>query len=70
MTGIDQLQENSYKKSFFSSLLAMGKKVIIEDSVWIGANAVVLGGVTVGMGAVIGAGAVVRNDVPAGETVV
>ncbi|MEP4921964.1 MAG: sugar O-acetyltransferase [Roseibium sp.] len=48
---------------------AIGKKVIIEDSVWIGANAVLLGGVTVGRGAVIGAGAVVRNDVLPGETV-
>lgn len=48
---------------------AIGEQIIIEDSVWIGANAVLLGGVTVGKGAVIGAGAVVRNDVPQGETV-
>jgi len=38
--------------------------ISIEDDVWIGANAVVLDGVTVGRGAVIAAGAVVSKDVP------
>ncbi len=38
--------------------------ITIEDDVWIGANAVVLDGVTVGKGAVIAAGAVVSKDVP------
>jgi len=38
--------------------------IVIEDDVWIGANAVVLDGVTVGKGAVIAAGAVVSKDVP------
>lgn len=38
--------------------------IFIEDDVWIGANAVVLDGVTVGKGAVIAAGAVVSRDVP------
>ena len=31
---------------------------------WIGANALIKGGVKIGVGAVIGAGAVVVNDVP------
>ena len=38
--------------------------IVIQDDVWIGANAVVLDGVTVGKGAVIAAGAVVSKDVP------
>lgn len=42
----------------------------IGDDVFIGANAVVIGNVTVGNGAKIGAGAVVVNDVPEGVTVV
>jgi len=41
------------------------KPIIIEDDVWIGAHAVIMLGVTVGKGSVIGAGAVVTNDIPA-----
>ena len=36
----------------------------IGKNVWIGANAIVLPGVTIGDGAVIAAGAIVTNDVP------
>ena len=43
------------------------KPVKIGSRVYIGANAVVLCGVTIGDGAKIGAGAVVTKDVPAGE---
>lgn len=39
--------------------------VHIGNHVWIGANAVVLKGVTIGDGAVVAAGAVVTDDVPA-----
>jgi acetyltransferase-like isoleucine patch superfamily enzyme len=38
--------------------------IVIEDDVWIGAGAAVLDGVTIGRGSVIGAGAVVANDIP------
>ena len=38
--------------------------VEIGHDVWIGANALIMGGVKVGSGAVIGAGAVVTKDVP------
>ncbi len=41
----------------------------IGRDVWIGANAVILGGVTVGDGAVVAAGAVVTKDVAAGAIV-
>ncbi|MNI40841.1 Chloramphenicol acetyltransferase [compost metagenome] len=40
------------------------QKIVIGNDVWIGANAVILPGVTLGDGAVIGAGAVVTKDVP------
>jgi acetyltransferase-like isoleucine patch superfamily enzyme len=39
--------------------------VTICDKVWIGFNALILKGVTIGEGAVVGAGAVVTKDVPA-----
>jgi len=41
----------------------------IGRDVWIGANAVILGGVCIGDGAVIAAGAVVNRDVDAGSIV-
>ena len=40
------------------------RAVVIGDDVWIGANAVVLPGVTVGSHSVVAAGAVVTKDVP------
>lgn len=40
------------------------KQTLIGSDVWIGSNSVILAGVTVGHGAVIGAGAVVTKDVP------
>lgn len=42
----------------------------IEDGVYIGAGAKILGGVRVGRGATVGANAVVTKDVPAGAVVV
>lgn len=38
--------------------------IIIEDNVWIGANAVILKGVNIGTGSVIAAGTVVTKDIP------
>lgn len=43
--------------------------IVIEDFAWIGAAAIVLPGVTIGKGAVIAAGSVVTDDVPAGAIV-
>ena len=40
------------------------KPVVIGDDVWIGANAVILPGVTIGSHCVVAAGAVVTKDVP------
>lgn len=40
------------------------KPVIIDDDVWIGANAVILPGITIGRHVVVAAGAVVTKDVP------
>ncbi len=44
---------------------AQPRAVAIMDHAWIGARAIILPGVTIGEGAVVGAGAVVHRDVPA-----
>jgi len=40
------------------------KGIVIEDDVWIGSKATILDGVVVGVGAIIGAGAVVTHSIP------
>jgi serine O-acetyltransferase len=42
----------------------------LEDGVYVGTGAKILGGVRIGRGATVGANAVVTKDVPAGATVV
>jgi serine O-acetyltransferase len=42
----------------------------LEDGVYVGAGAKILGGVRIGRGATVGANAVVTKDVPEGTTVV
>lgn len=39
------------------------KKVVIEDDVWIGSNAIITGGITIGQGSIVAAGAVVTKSV-------
>lgn len=46
------------------TFVCLVKPVTIKDNVWVGARAIILPGVTIGEGAVIGAGAVVSKDVP------
>ena len=38
--------------------------VILENDVWLGANVTVLGGVNIGSGSILSAGAVVTKSVP------
>ena len=38
--------------------------IVIKDDAWIGMNVIILKGVTIGRGAVVGAGSVVTKDVP------
>ena len=39
-------------------------RVVVKDKAWIGFNCIILKGVTIGEGAVVGAGSVVTKDVP------
>src|SRR5579871_5163100 len=47
----------------------IGKPIVIERNVWIGAAATIIGGVTVGENAVVAAGSVVTRNVPANTMV-
>ena len=46
-------------------MTTIDKDVIIENFVWIGDNVTILGGVTIGEGAIIQAGSVVTKSIPA-----
>jgi len=43
------------------------KEIVLEEDVWLGANVIVLKGVTIGSGAVVAAGAVVNKPIPGYE---
>jgi putative colanic acid biosynthesis acetyltransferase WcaF len=45
------------------------KAIVVEDGVWLAAQSIVLGGVTIGPGSVVGARAMVTRDVKPGDTV-
>lgn len=45
----------------------IAEPVIIEDDVWVGANVIILGNVTIGKGSIIGAGSVVTKNIPSNE---
>ena len=49
-----------------AAAVELGRPVVIEDNVWLGAGAIVCPGVTVGRDSIVGAGSVVTRDVPAG----
>lgn len=63
-TSITSLTHDYTQKDMHVTLIR--KTVIIEDDVWIGSNCVILPGVTIGRGAVIGAGSVVTRDIQPG----
>lgn len=62
------ITDHHHKRGAHDRIAAQGCEsapVVIEDDVWLGANAVVLPGIRIGKGAVIGANAVVTHDVEA-----
>jgi virginiamycin A acetyltransferase len=38
--------------------------IVVEDEAWIGSNAIVMSGVSIGKGAIVAAGAIVTKDIP------
>ncbi|MBY0425345.1 MAG: acyltransferase [Cytophagales bacterium] len=55
--GLSKIQPMKFQKCPTS-------EIVVEEDVWIGANVVVLKGVSIGKGAVIAAGAIVNKSVP------
>ena len=47
----------------FVDLPARSALIVLEDNVWIGANATIIAGVRIGTGSIVGAGAVVTHNV-------
>jgi acetyltransferase-like isoleucine patch superfamily enzyme len=42
----------------------VGGDIVVGDNVWIGAGAILLPGVTIGVNSIVGAGSVVTQDIP------
>lgn len=62
---MDAISTFPFEKRCFNDTEALCKgPIIVQDDVWIGTNALILSGVTLGQGSVIAAGAVVVKDVP------
>lgn len=58
------MQYTFYKKYFGLQGMAGNKTITrIENDVWIGDNVIILPGITIGTGAILGAGAIVTKDV-------
>jgi acetyltransferase-like isoleucine patch superfamily enzyme len=54
--------ENNYHNTADNAIKTA--PIVIHDRVWIGCNAIILSGVTIGFGSIIAAGSVVTKDVP------
>lgn len=50
--------------SRLKGILKSPRKIVIEDDAWLGANCVIMPGITIGKCSIVGAGAVVTKDVP------
>ncbi|MCB0164432.1 MAG: acyltransferase [Anaerolineae bacterium] len=62
MVAVNHVYQDANRPIREQGITAQG--IIIEDDVWIGANATIVDGVTIGKGSIIGAGSVVTRDIP------
>lgn len=60
---ITQIHNYEGKKIPYDSTYIL-KDIVIGDNVWLGSRVIILGGVTIGEGAIIQAGSVVVSDIP------
>jgi len=64
VTPLSYVEENSFEELSHVAVDGREYAACIGNDVWIGSRAILLGGTTVGDGAIIAAGAVVTKDVP------
>lgn len=65
--GLINRGEHTYEvcgQTIFDGPRARSEDIIINNDVWIGYGSTILGGVTIGEGAIVAAGSLVVNDVP------
>lgn len=62
MVAVNHVYQDPNRSIREQGITAQG--IVIEDDVWIGANATIVDGVTIGKGSIIGAGSVVTRDIP------
>lgn len=55
--------DTNFHDAYDRRAMGASKRVFIDDDVWLGTRSIVLSGVTIGKGAIVGAGAVVTKDV-------
>ena len=56
--------QNLFKERWDNETVYKNKPIQIKNDVWIGAHCVILGGITIGNGAVVAANSVISKDVP------
>lgn len=64
---LQQLKDYRLGQSFIANKnweVVDSKPILIKSNAWIGMNCIILKGVTIGEGAIVGAGSVVTKDVP------
>jgi acetyltransferase-like isoleucine patch superfamily enzyme len=61
------IMDSDYHDVYERNRGGLAAPVVIEDDVWLGIRATVLKGVRIGRGSIIGAGAVVTEDIPPGS---
>jgi acetyltransferase-like isoleucine patch superfamily enzyme len=61
----DEIAVPPFERRSAESQPTVHRDIVIEDDVWIGAQAIILGGIRIGAGAVVGAATVVNQDIPA-----
>ena len=61
---ITQIHNYDSVKAIAYDYTYLTKDIKIEDNVWLGSRVIILGGVTIGEGAIIQAGSVVVTDIP------